>query len=235
MSTKPVIVPIIVDDKTGQAFVQLNEKLLQMKSRATETMNTMRGDTEKARASIALLGEDLGIKIPRHLQTLIAESQLAGVALKAAFGAIAVVAFIDLLAKVPAAFDKIIGELSGWTEEAKKTYQAQLDLNEIALKGLEQVQQTLEQNKLIGLDGAQRFAQEERNKQDEIQRTTEKLKEQTAEILNQQKIQENKPSLTDIFANGFSPAAIAGGYATYAGAKLTQQDAMKPEQLDKLR
>jgi hypothetical protein len=54
----------------------------------------------QARGSMALLGEEIGITIPRHLQTFIAELPGVGTALNAAFSSIAIIALIEVLAKV---------------------------------------------------------------------------------------------------------------------------------------
>jgi hypothetical protein len=49
-------------------------------------------DLREARGTIGLLGEDIGIHLPRHVQTFIAELPGVGVALQAAFPVLAVVA-----------------------------------------------------------------------------------------------------------------------------------------------
>jgi hypothetical protein len=52
---------------------------------------------EKARASMALMGEEMGVHIPRHLRGFIAELPGVGAAMSTAFSAFAVVGLIEVL------------------------------------------------------------------------------------------------------------------------------------------
>lgn len=61
--------------------------------------------SKEATGSLALLGEELGIKIPRHLRTFITTLPGVGVALSSAFSGIAVLALIELITK---AVEKIV-------------------------------------------------------------------------------------------------------------------------------
>jgi hypothetical protein len=55
---------------------------------------------EKAKASLSLLSEELGVKIPGEVQSLIAQLPGVGTALKAAFSATVVIAIIQVLAEI---------------------------------------------------------------------------------------------------------------------------------------
>jgi hypothetical protein len=84
---------IEVDSKGAtKAFQQINSEAaklgptLQPVQRISEqTFNNIEGGALKARETAALLGEELGIKIPRALRGTLAESKLIGPALTAAF------------------------------------------------------------------------------------------------------------------------------------------------------
>ncbi len=60
----------------------------------------MKGGTQEAKAAMALLGEEIGVSIPRHLRTFIAQLPGVATALSAAFNSIAVLALIELIVKV---------------------------------------------------------------------------------------------------------------------------------------
>ena len=55
---------------------------------------------EKAKASLSLLSEELGVKIPGEVQSLIAQLPGVGTALKAAFSATVVIAIVQVLADI---------------------------------------------------------------------------------------------------------------------------------------
>jgi len=59
----------------------------------------MRKSTEEAKGSIALLGEQIGVVLPRHLRTFVAGLPGVSAAMSAAFNAVAVFALIDIVVK----------------------------------------------------------------------------------------------------------------------------------------
>src|SRR5260370_31336112 len=88
-------------DLTGAAQME------QMAARTTAATNQMAqgfkkaGDAAKfnmyeARGSLILLGEEVGVRVPRHLQRFIAMLPGVGAALSSAFSLIAIVALVDL-------------------------------------------------------------------------------------------------------------------------------------------
>jgi hypothetical protein len=180
MAMPAIDVPIRVDNQTQPALDQVTSKIIQMKAQSAATMQTMRDETEKARASIALLGEDIGVKIPRHLQTLIAESELAKVALNAAFGGIALIAFVDVLEKIPSAFEGAINALAGWNKEAQKAYEGQLKLNKTLIEAEDKHKDALSQLALVGLDGSAKLTKEQQQYKIKIDETTASIAALTA-------------------------------------------------------
>jgi hypothetical protein len=179
MATKPIIVPVVVNDQTGQAFIQINEKMLQMKARASETMREMTSQTTEARHAAHLLGDELDTKIPRALQGILAKSTLLGPALAAAFPLIAGVAFLELILKLPEGIKKVSEHLMGWGEAAKKAYEEQIKLNEAALKSYEKHEELLKRIELIGLDGSAKLRKEQQQYQKELEETTASIERQS--------------------------------------------------------
>src|SRR5437879_2732505 len=60
----------------------------------------MRATTDEAKGSLMLLGEEVGVHLPRHLTTAIASIPGVGAALSAAFSSVAVIALIEVIAKL---------------------------------------------------------------------------------------------------------------------------------------
>jgi hypothetical protein len=73
----------------------LQEKFGQVGPKASSSMR-------EARGTLALLGEDVGIRLPRHLQTFVAGIPGVSGALAAGFAPIAVLTLIDVIDKIPA-------------------------------------------------------------------------------------------------------------------------------------
>ena len=95
----------------GEVNISLRMSLVQFKTdtadgaaAASKATKQIADDTSanigNARGSMALLGEEIGVRIPRHLQTFIAELPGVGTALNAAFASVAILALIELIAKV---------------------------------------------------------------------------------------------------------------------------------------
>lgn len=86
----------------------------------------MKAGTSEARGSLMLLGEEIGVHIPRHLQSFI--SQLPGVnaALTAAFNSVAVLALLEIIVKV---IEKIkeVSEASAQAAAAQKAFNEQME------------------------------------------------------------------------------------------------------------
>jgi hypothetical protein len=78
----------------------------------------------EARGTVALLGEEIGVRVPRHLQTFIAELGPIGPALEAAFSAVALIALIELLVKGEEKIRKWFDSLSDLTAAEKASFDA---------------------------------------------------------------------------------------------------------------
>ena len=95
----------------GEVNINLRMSLAQFKTdtadgaaAASKATKQIAQDTSvnmgEARGAMALLGEEIGVRIPRHLQTFIAQIPGVGTALNAAFSSIAILALVELLTKV---------------------------------------------------------------------------------------------------------------------------------------
>jgi len=89
--------------KVAEIYVELQAKTAQFKAALGEATNEakkfsseMRAQTHEARGALMLLGDEIGVKLPRELRNLVAENQAVARAINAAFSAIAVVGFITV-------------------------------------------------------------------------------------------------------------------------------------------
>lgn len=107
MSTNPITVQIAGDD--AQLNNILARALANIKAFGNEAGNSgekMSRSFGEAKGAAALLGEEVGIKLDRHLRGILATSELLGPALELAFPIVAAIGFIDVAKEV---FDKISG------------------------------------------------------------------------------------------------------------------------------
>jgi len=115
---------IVIEVQEGQATAalqRLNAQVAQtgatlqpIQRISEQTFNNIEGGALKARESAALLGEEFGVKVPRALRGVIAESSLLGPIFTAAFSGLAVLGFIEILKQ---AFE----QLTGFNEALKET------------------------------------------------------------------------------------------------------------------
>src|SRR5581483_9610266 len=95
----------------GEVNINLRMSLAQFKqdtrdgsaeaTRASKQMaDSFKEGSFEARGSLMLLGEEIGVHIPRHLQKVIADIPGVGTALTAAFTSVAALALIEVLVKI---------------------------------------------------------------------------------------------------------------------------------------
>ncbi len=96
--------------------------------------DSMKDNTGQAKAAMALLGEEIGVTIPRHLRTFIAELPGVASAMSAAFNSVAVLALIELLVK-------LVEKIQEWKKAAEEAAAASAALGtagEKAFRGLDE-------------------------------------------------------------------------------------------------
>ena len=114
----------------------------------------------EARHAASGFGEEIGIRIPRVLGSFLAQSSTIGPILASAFSVVAIGMFIQVLAQVPEAIDKIIAKFTGWDDAARKTYNDIIsDNNRLLMKNVELADKQEALN-LIGITGSQKYARE---------------------------------------------------------------------------
>lgn len=81
----------------GKVSNQVRGAFNDIKRSAADGSAGLKSSLREAKGSLALVGEEIGITIPRHLQTFIVKLPGVGAALSAAFDSVAVVALLGLL------------------------------------------------------------------------------------------------------------------------------------------
>jgi len=82
-----------------------------------EMANEIGYNAGEAKGSLALISEEVGVSIPRHLRTFIADLPGVGAALEAAFSVVAVIALVEVVVKAIEKFEK-------WRESIEKAAEA---------------------------------------------------------------------------------------------------------------
>jgi hypothetical protein len=83
-------------------------------------------DMHEAKGSLALIGEEFGVKIPRHIRGFIAELPGVGKALSSAFAGFAVIALIEVISKAREKITEYWEELGKLSKEDKKIYDEEI-------------------------------------------------------------------------------------------------------------
>jgi hypothetical protein len=146
----------------------------------------------EARGAVQLLGEQIGIRLPREVNKLVSEVPAIGSVMSAAFSTIAVVGFIQVLAEVPEAFDKISQSVTGWDEEAKKAYDHQIDINQKYLDLIRETARAQQELRLVGKTGSDEKKTELEVERSEQARNTQELHD------NQVKLAGDMKALADL-------------------------------------
>lgn len=104
-------------------------------SRSTKQMaDEMRNNSQEAKASLALISEEIGITIPRHVRGLIASIPGVGKALSVAFNSVAVIAIIGVIVE-------IVEKLNALKEKAKEVQEDMFKTGEIGSASLRSIEE----------------------------------------------------------------------------------------------
>jgi hypothetical protein len=146
------------------------------------------GGVNNARIGFTGLTQDLGLHGSRALGSFIAQSETLGPILQAAFPIIAAVAFFEILDTGYHKLLDVTAAMAGWDEETKQMYEhlvdlnqeqvkfnAQLDIEKLALGEIGLKGSALDQQKLLDLKIEQQIVQDKFN--ESLARETEKRRE----------------------------------------------------------
>lgn len=130
MSTAPIRIPITADDQYSAALSTAQAKVRAFGVASGTAGDTMTHSFHEAKGAAALLGEEVGINLNRHLRSVLASSQLIGPLLEAAFPVVAAIGFIEVLEHIPDVIKNAADSIGGFTEKLKAAEQEAIKNNE---------------------------------------------------------------------------------------------------------
>ena len=155
----------VIEDQ-AQAWDGLTPRVEEFDSQIQET----NVDMMEAKGSMMLMGEEIGVRIPRHLQRFVAQLPGVGEALQAAFSGIAILFLIQIMAQ---AVDKI----SEWTanvlygaDAVKKNMDATAAMNKTLLASADRYDKAKEKLDAFGKTALQLGQEKLKTLNDEIKR-----------------------------------------------------------------
>lgn len=144
---------------TGDAQVNAQvqgvvDKLVRMKLQAVDTTNSTAEGMEKAHLSAHLLNEELGLGIPRAMQTVISKVPGLSSALSAAFSITAAVGFVEIFNTLLEKMPELTDALMGFGAKAKEAFDQLKSDNEAIFRAIEQNGRQAASDLLLGLSGS---------------------------------------------------------------------------------
>ena len=128
-------------DAIEAGTARMNMRFNRLGAESEAALNKTVFSSTEARHAIHGLGEEIGVHMPRFVQTFVAHLGGVGPLMAAAFTPIAVVGLLEVLEHVPEVIQKGIDKLMGFDEEMKKTLEnartenIRLQIEQIALHG----------------------------------------------------------------------------------------------------
>jgi hypothetical protein len=113
--------------------------------------------THEARGAAALFGDETGIKLNRHLRSVVASSETLGPLLEAAFPVAAAIGFYEVAEHVGEKLSEVISDTFIYTQAQKDEYAAQVALNQGIAEQVAKLDQLKQAYDLIGLSGSARL------------------------------------------------------------------------------
>jgi hypothetical protein len=185
----------------------------------------------EARHAIHGLGEEIGIHVPRFVQSFVAELGGIGPLMAAAFAPIAVIGLVEVLGEIPKKLEEGISSLHGWNDEAKKDFKeaaeaaAEFEHHEIKLN------EEIAKIALIGVKGPQKYAEELKivgSTTQELLDLQNELEKKLVAVSAEKGYLENASSWKQLFQGSYS-AANAIGMKLQGSGEQIEKDKIQTE------
>src|ERR671924_661051 len=121
--TPSVQVPIVARDETSAAFASATANVQRFAAQTTGAGTAMDYSMREARGGIMLLGEEIGVKLNRHVAGFLANLAPIGGAMSLAFAPLAIVNLIQLAEMLAEKVTKVSAKTKELAEEQKKLYE----------------------------------------------------------------------------------------------------------------
>lgn len=139
-----------------EQYTAAGRAALRMGEEGAAAGDEMSFSMHEAKGELALLGEQTGIHVPRHIRAFVAELPGVGKALNAAFEATAVLFLVQILGEAAQKLTEFIADKIIYTEEMKAEYKAQVDLNKQIDEQVRKLEGLKEIYKTLGMDAVQK-------------------------------------------------------------------------------
>lgn len=191
---------------------------------------------KEARGSVALVGEEIGVNIPRHIQSFIAGMPGVGAALEAAFSGIALIVLVQLIVEATEKLTEFVSETFIYTEAMKEEYAATVELNKALVDHAAKLKELQESYRLLNLEGAAKTKEEFIILTEEVQKNEAALRAAKNTLAQYHEEQKNGPDLGAIHTITKEQADAAGAAILNLTTLLKnqyQQQAAYEKQYDK--
>jgi hypothetical protein len=167
MATPPnVTVTLTAEDRgVSQAIQALTQQLqtlaVQQKevaasaNEASTAEEQMAGSMHEARGAAALLGEETGIRLNRHLRGVLASSETLGPILSAAFPIAAAIGFTEVIIHAAEKMSEFISDLLIYTEDQKKAYELEVEFNKELIRHIDTMARLNKEYERMGKNAVQ--------------------------------------------------------------------------------
>lgn len=118
--------------------------------------STMKGSMYEARGELGLIDEMIGVRLPRHVVSFVAELPGVGSALSAAFQATAIVFLLEALVKVSEKLSSFVADTFVFTEAMKESDKATIKANQTLLAHADAINKAKQAIEDYGLTATQK-------------------------------------------------------------------------------
>lgn len=155
--------------KAGEDITMATEEIALGAKKAEFSMREAKGE-------LALLGEETGVHLPRHVRAFVAELPGVGAALEAAFSATAALILIQVLIEGTKKLTEFISETFIYTEAMKKSEEVTKEMNKELVKQADELKKINKEMELFGLTGSKKTAVALKDLNEEIEKNAKELR-----------------------------------------------------------
>lgn len=142
--------------ETQSTAAQMTASFEEIGAASQQSAEKMNFSATEARHALHGLGEEVGVHVPRFVQSFVAHLGTVGPILAAAFTPIAVIGLVQVLSEVPDAFDKIIDKIAGFDKEMKRSFaDATKEVVEFQRENVE-LAKAMREVELVGKEGPEK-------------------------------------------------------------------------------
>jgi hypothetical protein len=227
MANNQIDVTIRATNETNQGIADAKRNIEQFKSTQQQAMVAHREEIHRARGAAELLGQTLGIHIPRELRGIMASTSLVGGAMAAAFAPAAILALIPVvtqlvgkITEISDAFDESASKAEDFGAAAQK---AMRDTVEVAKASRDAIRA----GELLGLNPQEQALERSQWKRDEASKLESQIlfrRQQLADLLKEKTELPREQLVTGVGVTIKAPASVVPAFDTAKAIKVVQTE-----------